>query len=457
MGSTSLYDRLRRLRPDAPPPAALPPEPASPSPRDPESLGRLERALVGSSGEGLGLRERLERLVQATATRRVVAAAPAPVGVPIEELVQGRRVSNERGEFFLVESDVHLDRRHGDLSLSRFRTVSTTTAAILTADPRLASFDLARAAFVDTETTGLAGGTGTAAFLIGVGFVDGDRFRVRQYFMRDYHEEAALLSGLAADLAGRTEIVTFNGATFDLPLLEARYRLCRSRDPLRAMRHLDLLHSARRLWKLRLSTCRLQTLEAALLGFRRQGDVSGEEIPRIYFDFVRRRDGRALARVLEHNRLDVVSLAALAVLAFQCVEGGLADDPRDAYSLGRVFERARLDERSDEQYRRAVVGGAEVRVEALLRLGARASARGAHEEALGFWQRAAEAGDWRALRSLAIAYEHRRRDPRTALAAVDRGLALVGRLPADEARRAFADLHRRRARLARKLARPPLD
>ena len=123
---------------------------------------------------------------------------PAPV--PLEELVEGMRVENERGEFFLVETAVHLEVRHGDVPLSRVHAIEPSTVGILTAEPELDGFDLRRAVFLDTETTGLAGGAGTAAFLIGVGWVDGDRFVVRQYFMRDYHEEAALLHALAEEL-----------------------------------------------------------------------------------------------------------------------------------------------------------------------------------------------------------------------------------------------------------------
>src|SRR6185295_326430 len=150
----------------------------------------------------------------------------------------------------------------------RLRALETDAAAVLSGEAELAGFDLSRAAFLDTETTGLAGGTGTAAFLIGLGFVEDERFVVRQYFMRDYHEEAALLRGLAEDLARFRHLVTFNGRTFDIPLLESRYAMNRERFPLGKARHFDLLFPARRLWKARLESCRLQVLEAALLGFR---------------------------------------------------------------------------------------------------------------------------------------------------------------------------------------------
>jgi uncharacterized protein YprB with RNaseH-like and TPR domain len=378
----------------------------------------------------------------------------APRAVPLEELIQGRRVENERGEFFAVETDIHLDGRHGDLSLSRFRTLAPESVGILTGERELDGFDLGRAVFLDTETTGLAGGTGTAAFLVGIGFLDGDRFRVRQYFMRDYPEEAAMLHGVAEDLRGRKRLVTYNGRTFDAPLLEARYRLNREPYPLADWAHLDLLHPARRLWKQRLESCRLQFLESELLGLHRYGDVPGADIPRIYFDYVRSRgrDARALAAVLEHNRLDVLSLAALAVLACDWVQEALAEDPRDVYCLGRVFERAELYERSDEQYRRVVGsgGGDGVRVPSLLRLAARAKRTGDHRAAASLWEEAAGSGDCRALRELAMHHEHRSRDLAAALLAVDRAL---DRLNGWDDRRAATDFRRRRERIRAKLER----
>jgi uncharacterized protein YprB with RNaseH-like and TPR domain len=444
--AATLHDRLRRLRRHAEDP-----------PAGPESGGleALETSLLGGTEGGLTLKQRLERLV-AVASRaaalRERSSAPRPV--PLEELIQGRRVENERGEFFEVDTDLHLDGRHGDLSLSRFRTLAPESVGILTGERELDGFDLGRAVFLDTETTGLAGGTGTAAFLVGVGFLDGDHFRVRQYFMRDYPEEAAMLRGLADHLRGFKHLVTYNGRTFDAPLLEARYRLSREPYPLADWAHLDLLHPARRLWKQRLESCRLQFLETELLGLHRYGDVPGADIPRIYFDYVRSRgrDARALAAVLEHNRLDVLSLAALAVLACDWVQEARAEDPRDVYCLGRVFERAELYERSDEQYRRVVTSREAdgVRVPSLLRLAARAKRTGDHRSAASLWEEAADSGDCRALRELAMHHEHRSRDLAAALLAVDRAL---DRLNGWDDRRAATDFRRRRERIRAKLER----
>jgi hypothetical protein len=446
--STSLHDRLRRLRRGAGTEDAEAFAPARGN-----DLERLERALVGGTADGLSLKERLQRLANAAARGRgpYRQSPPRPAAVPLEELLEGRRVENARGEFFLMEADTSLESFHGDAPLSRFHVVDPGTVGVLSGEPALGAFDLRDAAFLDTETTGLAGGTGTAAFLVGLGYVDGDRFRVRQYFMRDYPEEPALLRGLAEDLRRFSRVVTFNGRTFDVPLLEARYRLNRERFPLESAQHFDLLHPARRLWKLRLESCRLQSLETALLGMRRHGDVPGEEIPQIWFDYLRRRDGRALVKVLEHNRLDVVSLAALSALACRWVEDGWAEDPRDVYSLARVLERADLHERCEEQYRRvAAIDDHPLRVRSLLRLAARAKRGGDHAAAVELWEQAAAEGDWWALRELAVHHEHRARDLEAALGVVQRALERLEDHGSPTLHRVAAEFRRRRDRLQAK-------
>ena len=153
-------------------------------------------------------------------------------------------------------------------------------------------------AFLDTETTGLAGGTGTYAFLVGVGSIEASGFRLRQFFMRDYGEEASLLSRLDEYLAPFDVLITYNGKAYDQPLLETRFRMVRARHPFERMEHLDLLFGARRLWKLRLESCRLVDLENRILGVERQGDLPGEMIPYIYFDFLRTQQAFRLVPIL---------------------------------------------------------------------------------------------------------------------------------------------------------------
>jgi len=440
VSTSSLHDRLLRLR--------RTPEPAP-------SLEAVERELLGGAAPAdedlLPLKARLERLVAAATARQ---RRSEPRAVPLEELVDGMRRENHRGEFFVVDSSVHVEVRHGEVPLSRVHAIDPGTVEVLTADPGLGDFDLRRAVFLDTETTGLAGGAGTAAFLIGAGFFEGDRFVVRQYFMRDYHEEAALLAALAADVAPFAHLVTFNGKMFDVPLLDSRFRLNRERFPLAEAPHLDLLHPARRLWKPRLESCRLQALEVALMGLRRHGDIPGDEIPHVYFDWVRRRDARMMARVFEHNRQDIVSLAALAVLACQWVEEGRAEDPRDVYSLARVLERAHHFERSEDEYRRALaLGAGELRGKALLRLAWRAKRARRYDRAAVLWMEAGEAGEPEGFRELAMHHEHRTRDLDAAFDAVERGLRLVEGDPDVRSWHMAEGFRRRRERLRRKRVR----
>ena len=451
MPVTTLRERLERTRATAA--AETDPVSVARAPSRSDELSALERSLLGEADETLPLKARLERLVSVAAAREGRARRTAQ---PLADLVNGRTVENARGRFLLVEQDRPLDETHGSVTLSRLLAVSRRALTILVGEPGFDSFDLAASVFLDTETTGLAGGTGTAAFLVGLGFVRGDRFVVRQYFMRDYDEEAALLHALHEDLSAFETLVTFNGKMFDVPLLESRFRLNRARFPLADAAHLDLLHPARRLWKARLESCRLVHLEAQLLGVERSGDIPGEQIPQAYFDFIRGGDARPLARVVEHNRLDIVSLAALAAVACQWVEQGEAEDPRDVLSLARVLERASDHERSHVEYQRALEAcrpGVDdgVRRASLTRLAARAKRGGDLSAAITYWQQAVEAGEIAAFRELAVLHEHYHRDLTAALEVVERGLACLRDAPTTSSR-VWRDLNQRRERLRRRLA-----
>jgi len=191
-------------------------------------------------------------------------------------------------------------------------------------------------AFLDTETTGLAGGSGTVAFLVGIGRLTNHGFRVRQYVMRDFDEEASMLHAVAEDLRDADVLVTYNGKSYDEPLLATRYTLARIRPPFARMEHLDLLHSARRLWKLRFDSCRLVALENEILGLSREGDVPGSMIPQIYFDFLRTKRGFAMRGVLHHNSLDILTLAALtAILPCRFAKTESASHAAEMVGLGR--------------------------------------------------------------------------------------------------------------------------
>ena len=202
-----------------------------------------------------------------------------------------------------------------------------------------------RALFLDTETTGLSGGAGTVAFMIGFGYLVGNRFRVEQYMMRAYSDEPMLLAKAAEMLARFDAVVTFNGDNFDLPLLESRFTMNRMRELWKALDRLDLMHPARRLWKRRLGSCRLDTLEREILRRGRTGDLPGSEAPKRFFEALKTGDFRPLDEVFEHNRLDVIALSSLlCALGEAYAEPSLLTETADLYSMGRVLERRGEDE-----------------------------------------------------------------------------------------------------------------
>ncbi len=233
----------------------------------------------------------------------------APAAPPVREL-PGELATTAHGQHWEVEQHY---TQHGNVDTAH---LSRLPGHLLNAISGGAIADVPpeRWAFLDTETTGLAGGTGTVAFLVGVGRITPDGFAVRQFFMRDFGEEASQLAALSAHLSQFDVLVTYNGKSFDAPLLETRYRMTRAPHPLARLEHVDLLHGARRLWKLRFESCRLVELEHRVLGYTRVGDVPGEMIPQLYYDFIKRPRPALLEPVLEHNRLDIVSLACLTAI-----------------------------------------------------------------------------------------------------------------------------------------------
>ena len=163
-------------------------------------------------------------------------------------------------------------------------------------------FDVTKCLFIDTETTGLSGGAGTVAFLVGAGYVDGDGFVVEQFLMREYADEPEMIDRLAGLMDQFDCVCTFNGKKFDMPLLEARFIMCRMRQRWREMDNLDLLHPARRAWKLRIGSCRLCRIEAEILGMPRRDDLPGSEVPGRYFEYLKTGDEGLLEDIIEQRR-----------------------------------------------------------------------------------------------------------------------------------------------------------
>jgi uncharacterized protein YprB with RNaseH-like and TPR domain len=292
---------------------------------------------------------------------RRTGAAPARRVVPddsgfVEDLLSGQVVETPLGKHFETETLYARHQRHGSYEISDLHELPEDLLAALS-DGAIEKSHPARWAFLDTETTGLAGGSGTYAFLIGVGWIDEEGFRVRQYFMRDYDEEASSLHALNALLARFDVLITYNGRSYDQPLLETRYTMNRARTPFARMEHLDLLYGARRLFKLRLDNCRLVNLENQILGIEREGDVPGEMIPYLYFEYLRSRRAYRLAPVFKHNVLDIVSLACLTGVipeAFRDPENVRARHGMDLLGLARWLRVSDRLEEALRMMRRAV-------------------------------------------------------------------------------------------------------
>lgn len=408
------------------------------------------------------LRERLRRLGVTRGAERVTPP-PRRKPRPIEELLPGEILATEQGSCFLHREHYPLDYRHGGLSLSALLEHPAHVAALLARDERLAALDPTRWAFVDTETTGLAGGTGTYAFLVGIGLFEGDRFTIHQFFMRDYDEEPAQLHALAAVLDRLGAVVSFNGKSFDMPLLETRFTMTRQAPRLSGAPHLDLLPVSRRIWKHRLESCALSNLEEAVLGVRRaQEDVPGWLIPGLYGDYVRSRDAREMPRIFYHNAQDILSLVILAARLSSLLTHPLAssqdgDIPgEDLYGLGRLLCDLGQGDRGQVALARAVEGCRlrPVRELAMRDLAYQLKRQERRDEALPWWQRLArEEGAIYAFEELAKHYEWHARDTAQALAWTEEALALVqGWPPGARRREALAELQHRLNRLRQRLA-----
>lgn len=233
---------------------------------------------------------------------------PPPRHMPVEEFLPGEEIETAYGRHFETEKMWEHHRHHGSADIGQLASLPHDLLSTIAEMPSTSPENWA---FLDTETTGLCGSIGTCAFLVGVGCITKEGFRVRQFFMRGYREEASLLDSLARYLKNFQVLITYNGAAFDQPLLESRYRLNRAPSPFGRLPHLDLLHGARRLWKLRFESCRLVDLENQVLGFERQGDIPGAMIPYVYFEYLRTKWIERLVPVFHHNQLDILTLACL--------------------------------------------------------------------------------------------------------------------------------------------------
>lgn len=389
----------------------------------------------------------------------------APSGAPwdpdrVSDLLGGEWRPWQGHRYLVVDRRYPPGHRHGRVAVADAAPGSSGSW------PALSVVDAAaaggRVLFIDLETTGLSGGAGTYAFLVGCGWFDGTAFRVRQFLLTGYAAERGLLEAVGETAAGAAAVATYNGKTFDLPVIDTRYLLHRMPTPFEGMPHVDMLHQARHLWRRgnELSTdqggsCRLTAMEAEVLGLVREGDVPGFEIPSRYFHYVRSGDPRPLEAVLEHNRLDLLSLAMLTARLAQLLEEGpgAPATAREALGLGRIYQRGGRPEEARACFARApgLDGDDLARAEALRACAVLCRRARQHYDAAEAWRRLLELPACpahlarEAREGLAVHCEHRLRDFRTA-----RQLAMASLPHASSTARTQA-IHHRVARLDRKL------
>jgi len=401
------------------------------------------------------LADKLKALGVKVGTADLTPPKPATV-ISIDRVVPGDIRQTARGEAFVSEQTFGADYRHGAQSI--MVTSPLDAVAAWARDPRIRELGIEQFAFLDTETSGLSGGTGTYAFMVGVGRFEGETFRLAQFFLRDPAEEPAMLEAMIEFFAPARALVTFNGKAFDAPLLNTRFALHSIPTPLREFSHLDLLPLARRLWRDRLPSRALKYLEENILDApRTTEEVPGYEIPWLYFDYLRTGDATPLKGVFYHNAMDVAAMAALlshvAAMLHDPFDGRVQHG-LDFIALGKLYEDLRQWDLAARLFEHGLTHDLTETDfgSALERLSHLQKRRGDMGEAVRLWEQAAAQGHIYAHVELAKHYEHRLRDYAEAMKCSKSALELVksSELPAYVKKHWKQELDHRLARLKAK-------
>ena len=403
--------------------------------------------------DGLTVKQKLERLIALTDKGRGMAART------VERPAEKKR----REPVQVFENSYALGACYGQIPIAMGLQVPGTILSFLSRESEFEGLDLSSAVFLDLETTGLAGGTGTVPFLVGLGYYRDERFNVTQFFLNEMADEDRLVRELAQFIRdmGFKSVVTYNGKAFDVPLVETRFALHRAPCPLRGLPHLDFLFSARSLWKHKYDSCRLFHLAQQIVQAERSEDIPGAEIPLRYFQYIRSGDFSLIDPILYHNQEDLLSLLGVVVAGAVLVERnrGAAErgegDAMDLYGVAKLFERAGDTTRSAALLEKALAGGrgltAEVSQIARKKLSHHFKKSKDWDKALSFWQEMAsgEEVDCDCFRELSMYFEHTAKDYDEAIRVATEGLALSkGKSPAAE-----RDFEKRIARIQGKKGR----
>ena len=403
------------------------------------------------------LSDKLKALGVQLGARNIPPPKPRQLPPRIETIIPGEAVTTPFGETYVSENWYEQDYQHGQI---QFR--NSLNMHILTEwgrVPHLANAGIERLLFLDTETTGLGGGTGTFAFLVGLGHLTENGFHLIQLLMRAPEEEPAMLYLLNQYVSQFDAVVTYNGKSFDIPLLNTRHVLNGFTTPFSQMSHVDLLPLARRLWRNRLPSRSLGNLEAALVGVARtQEEVPGFLIPEIYFDYLRSGDAQQLAGVMYHNAMDILSLAALFQYTAELLEDPLGytiPQSLDVVAIARLYEELGMYQPAIQLYESGLEMGMPEPffIDTLERFAILFRKRGEWERTVELWQKAVDHHQVTACVELAKYYEHQQRQCDQALIWTERAINMVDEWMSGIAtrREMHKELEHRKARLQRKL------
>lgn len=396
-----------------------------------KQLNRLRGDESESSAGTSSIRERLDRLYRRSNQQKKHFPEEQVVRAQkrLEELVPGEYVNTHHGDIYRSRHRYDLDDRHGNCRIKEFLQLDSISLARL-GRVEDAELELRNALFLDTEASGLSGGTGTYAFMIGLGYFHEKGFVVDQLFVENYAKEEGMLDLLRSYLEGASLLISFNGKSFDVNLLQTRFLMHGQEPPFTALPHLDLLHPCRNLWDLTLANCRLQTLERDVLQFTREHDTPGEEVPGIYFEYLRTGDPTEITGVFQHNLLDIVSLLSLTIMLeqnFQGVRSIPDEDGLTNFSRGRMHERQGNAEAALHYYSLALEENLSStrRYKALGCMAGIHKRNGSWEEAISLWEDQIESSPTYVLEpyvELAKYYEHQQRAYKRAIGYVKRAL-----------------------------------
>ncbi len=344
-------------------------------------------------------------------------APPEDKPQAFDKVINGRWLDDVTKGVFIVEKDLPLGSPHGKIlldpplefeRLSRFVEISPNNT-------------INNLLFIDTETSSLSSGTGSVVFVVGLAYFTRDHLKVIQLFLDSPRDELEFLAYMDAIMANFTTFVSYNGKSFDIPMLRSRFVMNRLPVQFGAYQHIDLLHIARRIWKLRLESRKLSDIEREILDYQRSSqEIPGWLVPQIYFDYLENADAEPLAGVFYHNEIDVISLAALFIHINNLLLNQLSEnerDSRDTVSVALSLSKLGILDLSEAFFKDGLEKDLpqNIRNDAARGLANSLRRQDRWEEAVEYWCTAAENDDYQACIELAKYYEHRARTYKTAL------------------------------------------